>query len=54
MIKSPEELRRELVDAVMSRDDALQESKMLSDHAKATLRAGVIAAHNAIIAAESR
>jgi len=52
MINSTEELRSELVDAVMSIDDALQEGKMLSDHAKATLRARVIAAHSAIIAAE--
>jgi hypothetical protein len=54
MIKTFEELRSELVDAVMSIDDAFQEGKMLSDHATAALRARVIAAHNAIIAAESR
>jgi hypothetical protein len=54
MIKTPEQLRSELVEAAMSIDDALQEGKMLSDHAKATLRARVIEAHNAIMAAESR
>jgi hypothetical protein len=54
MIKTPERLRSELVDALESIDDAHQEGKMLSDHAKATLCARVIEAHNAIMAAESR
>jgi hypothetical protein len=54
MIKTPEQLRSELVDALGSFDDAEQEGKVLSRHAIAALCARRTAAINAIMAAESR
>jgi hypothetical protein len=54
MIKTPEQLRSELVDALESFDDAEQEGKVLSRHAIATLCARRMEAINAIMAAESR
>jgi hypothetical protein len=54
MIKTPEELRSELVDALESFDDADQEGKVLSRHAISTLCARRTEAINAIMAAESR
>jgi hypothetical protein len=50
MIETAEELRSELIDAVMCIDDAHREGEAPA----ATLYARVIAAHNAIIAAEAR
>lgn len=54
MIKTPEQLRSELVDALESFDDAEQEGKVLSRHAIATLCARRTETLNAIRAAEFR
>jgi hypothetical protein len=54
MIKTTEQLRSELVDALESFNDAEQEGKVLSRHAIATLCARRTEAINAIMAAESR
>ena len=54
MIKTPEQLRSELVDAVESFDDAEQEGEVLSRRGVATLCARLTEAINAITAAESR
>ncbi len=54
MIKTPEQLRSEMVDALESLDDAEQEGKMLRRDTVATLLARLMEARSAILAAEGR